>query len=73
MLWIYAINNSGNYKNMSALVVKLRDIALEKGVKHMHGFLELSETRQRAFKYYQRRNTKFADFYNHVYANCDIK
>ncbi len=33
MFWRYAINNSGDYKVMSALVVRSRDIALEKNIK----------------------------------------
>lgn len=69
MFWRYAINNSGDYKVMSALVVRSRDIALEKNIKLMYGFLELSEKREKTRKYYERRGTGLDDFYNHVYVN----
>lgn len=72
MFWQYAINRSGDYKVMSALVVRSRDIALEKNMKLMYGFLELSEKRAKTLKYYERRDTGFDDFYNHVYVNAHI-
>lgn len=70
MFWQYAINRSGDYRIMAALVVRSRDIALEKNVKLMYTFLELSEKRKKAFKYYQRRDAVFDNFYNHVYSNA---
>lgn len=73
MFWRYAINNSGDYKVMSALVVRSRDIALEKKIKLMYGFLELSEKREKTRKYYERRDTGLDDFYNHVYVNINNK
>lgn len=73
MFWRYAINNSGDYKVMSALVVRSRDIALEKNIKLMYGFLELSDKREKTRKYYERRGTGLDDFYNHVYVNVSVK
>lgn len=72
MFWMYAINNSGDYRIMNAMAVKSREIALTNNIKHVYTFLELSKKRSRAMKYYCRRGTEFVDFYNHIYANCDI-
>ena len=73
MFLIHAVNISGDYRKLAALSVRLRDIALEKKVKFCYGMLELSENREKALKYYQRRGTELVDFFNHIYANADIR